>query len=256
MYIYNKEKIELLRKKLDLENLSYDEMCKFLFIALTRKDKKEYRDKIFTDIGVGSSRQAFLIKDLSIVIKISYWMIDYDNEICFQGAVEKNMYEQYKEEDLCYEIYGISNNYGIIICEELDTNFSLSNLYDYGLDSLYNYIINTFNRYDIDNESDIIPEYEFECCLEDYIADYIEDNYFNPFDDIGLSNVGISKKTGELKILDLGYGDFQDSAADILKDLLINNCNNYKIRGVLDFNNQAVMDLVKSQGGRRNEIMA
>ena len=70
MYIYNKEKIELLRKKLKLEKLSYDEMCKFLFTTLAREDNKEYKNKNFTEIGTGSSRQAFLVKDLPIVIKI------------------------------------------------------------------------------------------------------------------------------------------------------------------------------------------
>ena len=61
---------------------------------------------------------------------------------------------------------------------------------------------------------------------------------------------------GELKILDLGYGDVNDFAADVLEDLLINNDNNIKIRGVLEFNNCSVRELIKSQGGRRNEIMA
>lgn len=256
MYIYNKEKIELLRKKLKLEELSYDEMCKFLFTMLAREGNKEYKNKNFTEIGTGSSRQAFLVKDLSIVIKISYEMINYDKEICFQGAIEKNMYEQYKDNELCYEIYGISNNCSIIICEELDTDFSISNLYDYGLDNLYNYIKNIYNEYNKDDEENELSEYEFYYWLDDYIADYVEDNYFNPFDDIGLSNIGISKKTGELKILDLGYGDVNDFAADVLEDLLINNDNNIKIRGVLDFNNYAVRELVKSQGGRENEIMA
>ena len=136
MKIYNEEKMKEIRNKLGLEYMSYDDMCHFLFNKIMNKEE-EFCKEHFRIISEGSSRTAYSIINADAVMKISYCMENYEEEVCLQGAIENRMFEKYSEEELCYEIYGFSDNYGVIFCQELETYLSNEKLIDYGLEDLY-----------------------------------------------------------------------------------------------------------------------
>lgn len=248
MKIYNQEKMNEIRKKLKLEDLSYDEMCKFIFNSISNQTK--FYKYNFTYIDEGSSRAAYGIDDFDVVVKMSFNIEDYDKEVCFQGIIEQRTFEQYKDHSLCYEIYGFSDNCGLVFCKRLEDYLSLETINRHELVSLYDYITNDMfcDDYEIDN----IDEDVFNCYLENGITNYLYETYeYIPFDDIHINNVGIDTEYNELKILDLGYGD-HNIEREILEELLIDGSR--IIRGVLRFG--GLEDIVRRYGGRDNKIVA
>lgn len=252
MKIYNEEKMEEIRSKLGLEYMSYDDMCYFLFCKIMSREKT-FCKKHFRIINEGSSRTAYSIINADAVMKISHYMENYEKEVCLQGAIENRMFEKYSEEELCYEIYGFSDNYGVIFCQELETYLSSENLIDYGLTDLYEYIKNIHK--DTKDEEEM-SEDDFYYYIEDNINYYLEDNYqdYCIFDDIHIDNIGIDKEYGKLRLLDLGYGDIGSVAEEVTRELLEDGT--HIIRGLCDFNSTAIHELVKNYGGYDNEIVA
>lgn len=253
MKVYNEEKMQEIRSKLGLKHMSYDEMCYFLFNVFINHENFEFYKDNFNVINEGSARTAYSIKNADAVIKISHDMEDYDKEVCLQGAIEHRMFEEYKEEDLCYEIYGFSNNYGVIFCQELETYLSNENIINYGLMDLYNYIKNIYEEdgNEIEMSEDSFNEY-----IVDNIVDYLNDNCegYCIFDDIHIDNIGIDKEYGELRILDLGYGDTGSIAEEVMQELLEDKT--HIIRGAANFNSTTIEQLIENYGGYGNEIVA
>lgn len=206
MYVYNQEKINVVKEKLGFENLSNDELCKEIFKMVSERKIPNN----FMSIDYGSARSAYWLEDTDIVIKVSYLIEDYDNEICFQGDIERYTYEKYKENKMCYNIYGMSDNCAVIICEELDTELSVENLMEYGLDDLLHYL-----QYEVNVEPEYLyDEDDFYSFLSDYLEDYLIDREYDIFtEDFHINNVGIGPN-GEIKILDLGYGDLAGESAE------------------------------------------
>lgn len=252
MKIYNEEKMEEIRSELGLEYMSYDDMCYFLFNKIMSSEET-FCKKHFRIINEGSSRTAYSIINADAVIKISHYMENYEKEICLQGAIENRMFEKYREEELCYEIYGFSDNYGVIFCQELETYLSSENIIDYGLTDLYEYIKNI---YEDTEDAEEMSEDDFYYYIEDNINCYLQDNYqdYYIFDDIHLDNIGIDKEYGKLRLLDLGYGDTSSVAEEVTKELLEDGT--HIIRGLSNFNSTAIHKLIKNYGGYNNEIVA
>lgn len=250
MKIYNKERISEVREKLKLEILSYDDMCKFIFNSISKN--YTFCKNNFSMINEGSARAAYSIKGTDVVVKVSYYMEDYDKEVCLQGAIEQRAFEKYKDHDLCYEIYGFSDNCGLVFCQELESQLTLENVLDYGLKDLYNYINNIFlENGDCECEMD---EETFADYLEANISHFLERNKNVPFEDIYIDNIGIDKEYGELKILDLGYGDDDFLAEEVLEELLIDGKR--IIRGASDFYSWSIRDIIERYGGYDNKIVA
>lgn len=252
MKIYNEEKMKEIRSELGLEYMSYDDMCYFLFNKIVSGEETFYK-KHLRIINEGSSRTAYSIINADAVIKISHYMENYEKEVCLQGAIENRMFEKYNEEELCYEIYGFSDNYGVIFCQELETYLSSENLIDYGLTDLYEYIKNIYENTE---DAEEMSEDDFYYYIEDNIIYYLEDNYqdYYIFDDIHLDNIGIDKEYGKLRLLDLGYGDTSSVAEEVTQELLEDGT--HIIRGLSNFNSPAIHKLIKNHGGHNNEIVA
>lgn len=246
MYIYDYEKIKQVKETLEVTNMTDNELCKFLYEIFTRNDQTDFCKEHFIFLGEGSARCAYLLKNTDIVIKFGMLIEDYESEICFQGAIEKNMYDKYCKNELCYKIYGISDNYGIIFCEKLETDLSLSNLIDYGLDDIYNYMLT-------EADAETLSEDEFYDMISEYIEDYLLDRGYDlVFDDIHIDNIGIDED-GVIKVLDLGYGDGSIAVVDLAEQLL--QKDNKVIRGMLDFCGANLSEVINEYGGRNNPII-
>lgn len=245
MYIYNEEKIKNVKEILKLNDCSDDKMCEIIFNKL--RDVKAFKE-YFTYINEGSDRAAYRLKETDIVIKINLSLPNYNDGLCFQGAIEKEMYEKYKDNDLCYEIYGISDNYSIIFCEYLDTDFSPLNLLNLNSLDLYYYVIEEMDAGEVEN----IDEFEFYEMLSYIIEEFLNKHYDNVFKDVHIDNVGLDKD-GQIKILDLGYGDGE--IASLLAETFLLEDNN-KIYGLYGFNSTKVEEKIVQFGGYHNEIVA
>lgn len=253
MKIFNEVKMQEIRAALGFEHLSYDEMCERVFDSTINREDKDFFRKNFTFIGEGSDRVAYSLDKIEAVVKVDFNIENYENEVSLQGAIEKRVYEKFKDYDSCYEIYGFSDNCGVIFCQELESCLTDVTILDYGLTDLYCYIKNIFYRYeDTEDEMESDCFYEY---LENNIVDYLEDVYEElPFDDIHIDNIGIDKQEGTLKVLDLGYGDYDSAAEEVLEDLLIKS--DKIIRGARNFNSCRISNLINRYGGYRNEIIA
>ena len=222
MYIYNEDKIKEVARALNFQG-NFDDMCKHIFYEYTTNRSQ------FEFINEGSDRSAMLVKGTDIVVKIAIngSEIYRENSIDCQGAIEKMMYDEYKDETYVADFYGFSNNYCVIFMEKLDDPCNFTKIRNRDSD-----FVNFINEnYYEKNDRDAI-------FIETYIYDYMQQQGYSYINDLHVTNVGIDSE-GNLRILDLGYGDGyveKNVIADIFEENIdypiygINSCNNEIIR--------------------------
>lgn len=196
MIIYNKKQTQLILNDLNLTEKDLDQITRFEFIKTLKQNN-------WDNFEHGSDRQVFSKKGFDMVIKVD----DCGRSDLFsaQGEIERRMFERYGYS--MAEIYAVSNNRVILFCESVDSNIV-----------------------DFEYMTEHYPDLEFvEACegftfceYETYLLNYIKE-YFEPFEDMHLNNVGINKYK-ELVVLDAGYGDVEeDIIAQSIYYVLKNN---------------------------------
>ncbi len=214
---------EVTQQVLDLFGYNdFDEFADYIAPALTTGGLGEIGGYAIEYLGEGSERAACRIVGLDIVIKFPIEKEDFDT-YSFQGKIEYESYvshlRNYKEGDLA-EIYAMNDRYTVSImeeCEECFDNNSYVKFYQDQVDgeaSREDILEDLFDTFSLCNENVI----EFYIAFEAMDVDITYE--FGDFLDVHENNVGLSKRTGNLVLLDLGYGLRHLDKCEILIDML------------------------------------
>lgn len=190
MYIYNENKLEEVARALDFQG-DFDEMCAYIFNRYGNSERFEFIDE-------GSDRTAVLVKGTNVVVKIAHKCSCYqEDSIDCQGAIEKMTYDEYRNKGYIAEFYGFSNNFCIIFMERLMSVYNFEIIKDKDTN---------FVEYVKKYCGDRADEGTLYIFIDNNIETYIKEYYGSDIYDVHASNIGFDSE-GNVKILDLGYGD-------------------------------------------------
>lgn len=236
LLILNNKKMNEIKDYLELDSI------KDLFDIYKIGEQCVLEEKVYY-IDCGSDRTAFGLIDMPVVIKLSNEMwFCYEEEnfepiIDFQGAIELEVYKQYKDRGALVEIYGASDDYCIIYEEEVETDWGAC----------------PYLKEFFDIKKKKITEVEIRDIIDD-----IAPGYFGfDFCDVSSWNVGWHCEDGvpSLVLLDFGYGvgESDEFLLNILKKLL--KSSDKKINGVIGMRDKTLIEFLNGNEEAKNRCI-